>query len=103
MVVVGGPGWLLPHPIAPPASAMDKATSSKPPRRRLRGRTRKSREAKATPEPAATHGIRPGAVFPGRLGTCKLASVKLGMLSVVATEAEELTVTVAGLKVRLGT
>src|ERR1035441_4685866 len=77
VVVEGGPVWLLPHPVAPPMSATANATSSSPPRRRLRGNVSSSRDAMVTPEPAAYHGVAPGVRcagvrdLPGAPGDCR--------------------------------
>ena len=115
VVVEGGLDWLLPHPVTPAVNATDKATRSRPPRRRRRGSTSRSRPARVMPEPAVVqgwleNGLRPGFCcansvpeleLPGTLGRCRLA-VMPERVRVVVTGAVELMVADTGLKLRVG-
>src|ERR1035437_2977741 len=113
-VVAGGPAWLLaPHPDAPPISAIDNASTSKPPNRRLRGNMSRSSDAMVTPEPAAYHGVLPSlccasivpeSTCPGKFGKRRFAVMpdKVSVVVCATVLLAGLKMIVAGLKLKVG-
>src|ERR1017187_4733701 len=113
-VVAGGPAWLLPpQPDASLTSAIDNASTTKPPSRFLRGSTKRRSEAMVAPEPAAYHGVLwmprcasivPESTCPGMVGIRRFAVMPESVSVVVCDTVlfAEVKVMVAGLKLKLG-